>query len=66
MHLDGRYTLRLEECGPGDGEFPLRYYITKMNETDGDMPVILEHHNSDEEYLKYLGYLKSILSGFLS
>ena len=63
VHLDGRYTIRLEECGPGDGEFPLRYYVSKMNETDPDMPVILEHLNSDEQYLEYLGYLKNELSG---
>ncbi|MCR5508015.1 MAG: sugar phosphate isomerase/epimerase [Lachnospiraceae bacterium] len=65
VHLDGRYTLRLEECGPGDGEFPLRYYVSKMNEADPDMPVILEHLNSDEEYLKYLGYLKDELKGLI-
>ena len=61
VHLDSRYTLRLEECGPGDGEFPLKYYVTKMNGTDPDMPVILEHLNSDEDYLKYLAYLKKEL-----
>ncbi|MCR4585597.1 MAG: sugar phosphate isomerase/epimerase [Lachnospiraceae bacterium] len=63
VHLDSRYTLRLEECGPGDGEFPLRHYVEKMNEIDTDMPVILEHLNTDEEYLKYLAYLKEELKG---
>lgn len=63
VHLDGRYTLRLEECGPGDGEFPLRHYVSKINEIDPDMPMILEHLNTDEEYLKYMGYLKEVLHG---
>ena len=63
VHLDERYTLRLEECAPGDGEFPLRYYVEKMNALDSDMPVILEHLNTDEEYIKYLDYLKLLLSG---
>ncbi len=63
VHLDGRYTLRLEECGPGDGEFPLRHYASKINEIDPDMPMILEHLNTDEEYLKYMGYLKEVLHG---
>ncbi len=63
VHLDERYTLRLEECGPGDGEFPLRHYVEKMNAIDPDMPVILEHLNTDEEYIKYLNYLKMTLSG---
>ena len=63
VHLDGRYTLRLEECGPGDGEFPLRYYAERMSAVDPDMPVILEHLNTDEEYLRYLAYLKKELEG---
>ena len=63
VHLDERYTLRLEECGPGDGEFPLRHYVEKMHALDSDMPVILEHLNTDEEYIKYMNYLKLSLSG---
>lgn len=63
VHLNEHYTLQLEECGPGDGEFPLRHYVEKMNEIDPDMPVILEHLNSDDEYLKYLKYLKETLNG---
>ena len=63
VHLDSHYTIRLMECGPGDGEFPLRHYVEKMHEIDPDMPVILEHLSTDDEYLKYLGYLKEELNG---
>ena len=63
VHLERRYTLRLEECGPGDGEFPLRYYVSRMNGIDPDMPVILEHLETDGEYIKYMGYLKEELNG---
>ena len=63
VHLGERYTVRLEECAPGCGEFPLRYYVSKMNEIDPEMPVILEHLSTDEDYLKYLGYLKEELHG---
>jgi len=63
VHLNGRYTLRLEECGPGDGEFPLRHYVTRINEADPEMPVILEHLQDDEDYIKYMGYLKEELKG---
>ncbi|MBR7021140.1 MAG: sugar phosphate isomerase/epimerase [Lachnospiraceae bacterium] len=61
VHLSGSYTLRLEECGPGDGEFPLRYYAEKMHAIAPEMPLILEHLNTDEEYLRYLAYLKEQL-----
>jgi hypothetical protein len=29
------------------------------------MPIILEHLNTDEEYIKYTGYLKEVLNGIL-
>ena len=63
MHLSERYTLRLEECAPGEGEFPLLHYASRINEVDPDMPVILEHLNTDEEYIKYMGYLKEEFNG---
>ena len=63
VHLSTSYTTRLEECAPGCGEFPLRYYVSKMNELDKDMPIILEHLSTDEEYYKYMDYLKNCLKG---
>ena len=61
VHLNEKYTFQLVECGPGDGEFPLHYYVQKMNEIDSQMPVILEHLDSDEQYIKYMNYLKKTL-----
>ncbi|MCR5501983.1 MAG: sugar phosphate isomerase/epimerase [Lachnospiraceae bacterium] len=63
VHLGEEFTVRLIECGPGDGEFPVRYYAEKMHELDPEMPMILEHLQTDEEYLKYLNYLKEELHG---
>jgi len=63
VHLGQEYTFRLEECPPGKGEFPLRYYAERMHGIDRDMPVILEHLTSDEEYITYSGYLKEVLHG---
>lgn len=63
VHLKEEYTFQLEECAPGKGEFPLRYYVEKMNGIDPKMPVILEHLNTDEEYIHYMGYLKEVLNG---
>ena len=39
----------------------LKYYVDKMNEIDNEMPIILEHLNSDEDYIKYMNYLRTIL-----
>ncbi|MBP3272333.1 MAG: sugar phosphate isomerase/epimerase [Ruminococcus sp.] len=63
VHLKEEYTLQLEECAPGEGEFPLRYYAEKITAIDPDMPLILEHLNTDEQYVRYLTYLKEELYG---
>ena len=63
VHLKEEFTFQLEECAPGKGEFPLRHYAARLNELDGDMPIILEHLNTDEEYIKYLEHLKEELHG---
>ena len=63
IHLCDEYTTMLKECAPGCGEFPIRYYVEKMNEINEDMPMILEHLTSDEDYYKYIGYLKEELNG---
>ena len=58
VHLAEKYTFRLEECAPGEGEFPLRRYVERVDAIDKDMPVILEHLSSDEDYIKYASYLR--------
>ena len=63
VHLKEEYTFQLQECAPGEGEYPLRYYVEKMHGIDPDMPVILEHLNTDEEYIRYMDYLKEALYG---
>ncbi|MCR5521130.1 MAG: hypothetical protein K6F44_04405 [Lachnospiraceae bacterium] len=63
VHLNEAYTLRLEECPPGQGEFPLRYYAEKMNAIDPEMPMIVEHLSTDDEYPKYVEYLKKSWRG---
>lgn len=63
VHLKEEYTFQLEECGPGKGEFPLRRYVEKMHAIDPDMPIILEHLHTDEEYVSYFNVLKEVLHG---
>ncbi|MBO4324513.1 MAG: sugar phosphate isomerase/epimerase [Lachnospiraceae bacterium] len=63
VHLKEEYTFQLEECAPGKGEFPLRHYVEAMNAIDPDMPVILEHLHTDEEYITHFNVLKEVLHG---
>ena len=60
VHLKEEYTIQLEECAPGKGEFPLAYYMKKIDELDPDIPMILEHLSTDEEYVHYFEDLKKL------
>ena len=37
IHLKEEYTFQLQECAPGQGEYPLHYYVEKMNSIDPQM-----------------------------
>ena len=63
VHLSDQLTTRLEECAPGRGEYPIRYYAEKMHAIDPEMPMILEHLQKDGEYYEYMAYLKEVLNG---
>ncbi len=63
IHFIPEYTFQVRECAPGEGEFPIRRYVERINEVNPDMPMILEHLNTDEEYIKYMTYLKEELYG---
>lgn len=54
------YTFQLRECGPGEGVFNIRRYIDKLNRLNPDMPVIIEHLKSDEEYIQSVKYVQGL------
>ena len=60
VHLKEDYTFQLRECAPGCGEYPLGHYMKKMNEIDSEMPIIVEHLDTDEEYKKYLKVVQRV------
>lgn len=44
-------TLRLEERPPLTGDFETELYLRLLNAANSDMPIIIEHLTTDEEYL---------------
>lgn len=54
------YTFQLRECGPGEGVFDIRRYIEKLDAINPEMPVIIEHLHTDEEYVQSVKYVYSI------
>lgn len=61
IRLREELTFQLEETACGKGSFPIERYIDKINEVNPDMPVIIEHLTTDEEYISSLNYVRQRL-----
>lgn len=55
------YTFQLKECGCGEGILDIPRFVSKLNEIDPDLPLIIEHLNTDEEYINSVHYVQSLL-----
>lgn len=58
--LDG-FTFQLQECGCGEGVFNLEHYAELATKADPDMPMIIEHLESNQAYLDSMEYTKKRL-----
>ncbi|MCR5735817.1 MAG: sugar phosphate isomerase/epimerase [Lachnospiraceae bacterium] len=54
------YTLHLRETYPGDGDVNILHYIKTALSYDADMTFIIEHLNTDEEYLRSVSYVQGL------
>ncbi len=58
VRLKEQFTFQLEECAVGKGNLDLETFARLADLENPDMPVIIEHLNTDEEYLASLDYVK--------
>lgn len=65
IRLDKSYTVHLKETFCGDGALNLEHYAQRIQLLDPDMPVLIEHLHSEEEYRESLNYVKKRLYLFL-
>lgn len=64
IRLLDEYTFRLEECACGKGTFNLKKYVELASAISPDMPMIIEHLHSDEEYFESAAWFRTnILQG---
>ncbi len=61
VHLETELTFQLKECPCGEGEFPLEKYVELIDSLDPEMPVIIEHLSTDEQYESSAAYVKKRL-----
>ncbi len=62
IRLKEEYTFQLEECACGQGSLNIRKYIELATKETSNMPMIIEHLSSDEEYIASVDYVKSYLN----
>ena len=61
IRLKPEYTFQLEECACGDGTLNIELYARLANSEAPDMPMIIEHLSTDEEYVSSVKYVKTVL-----
>lgn len=61
VYLREEYTFQLVETACGQGTLNLEKYIRLINQVDPQMPVIIEHLDTDREYLDSLAYVQARL-----
>lgn len=54
------YTFQLRECGPCEGSLDVRRFLCKATSLDENMPVIIEHLKSDDEYVRSYKYVEQL------
>ena len=66
IHLKEEYTFQLEECACGEGTLDLELFAKLATAENAQMPMIIEHLSTDEEYLASLKYVQKRLAAFCS
>ena len=55
------YTFCLKECACGEGILNIPRYVSKLDSINPDIPLIIEHLDTDEEYINSVRYVQSLL-----
>ena len=63
--LGQEFTFRLQECACGEGTFCLECYAELAQKADPEMPMIIEHLCSDEDYVNSVAYVRERLKAYL-
>ena len=61
VKMEENYTLAFTETYPGNGNVNIRHLIEKAMTFDPDMPFIIEHLDTDEEYIKAVQYVQNLM-----
>jgi sugar phosphate isomerase/epimerase len=60
VRLSGTMTTHIDEVRAGTGEMDYRTYLTELNKLDPDVPLMIEHLKTREEYAAAADYIRSV------
>lgn len=63
--LKDELTFQLKEVACGQGSFDLEKYVEKINEIDKNIPMLIEHLESEEQYRESFAYVSKRLDAYL-
>lgn len=58
IQLGSQLTVHLDECAPGEGLMDYPTFFACVRERDADIPIMLEHLDSQEAYAKAFAFLQ--------
>ena len=58
--LGDTFTTHLFECRPGTGALDYRTFLTEIRRTNSDLPVLIEHLETEEEYDQAATYIRGV------
>ncbi len=61
INLKQEYTFQLEECACGKGTLDIELFAKLASAEDEEMPMIIEHLTTDEEYIASVEYVRKRL-----
>jgi len=62
IKMSQKMTMHIGEVPPGEGEMDFARIFALTSKLDREVPMIIEHLNSNEEYLKAYQYLRGVIS----
>ncbi len=62
IQLKEEYTFQLQECACGQGSLDIKLFEKLATKEASDMPMIIEHLTTDEEYIECVNYVKKLLA----
>jgi sugar phosphate isomerase/epimerase len=63
IHLEDKLMTHLDEVIPGKGNLDYRVYLSELARLDADVPLMLEHLSTEDEYRQAAAFIRGVAEG---